>query len=184
MKENCPVCDKPYGNQHHEGWERDILCEARCRHCNTRMIEYINGEYETWFFTKPKDKKPYPFAQTKGEFKYYYANGKLKKKGEVHDSSVEGKVELYYEDGALQGTINYTRGMEHGECYIYYRNGKLKERMRYLSGIKIGPFEKFDIDGKCTMKGENLPDGTQMIHRGKKKTFKVSEPLRELRRKR
>lgn len=124
-----------------------------------------------------KEGKQVPFIpvdKVNGQFKSYYANGKISRECGYSDGVKNGKVTVYYntgqartEDAVLYGANNgvskeyYPDGKLMSESFYvldnldgvakeYYKNGKLKRETAYLNGSNHGPAKYYDQNGKLT----------------------------------
>jgi antitoxin component YwqK of YwqJK toxin-antitoxin module len=118
-----------------------------------------------------------------GEFRYYYADGKLKAISVLSDDGktartisyalngrkiAEGNFRnekkdslwKYYSDfdGVLLSIENYTLGVKNGVSKTYYPNGNLIELINYREGRKEGEWVQYFEDGKPKFRGAYAGD--------------------------
>ena len=93
---------------------------------------------------------------------YFYPNGKLKKRKNLHPrndgAKPHGLVEEYHENGQLKSKGNFKDGDEDGLWETYHENGQLKSKRYYKDGEKIGLMEEYFDNGQLDTRW-NFQDG-------------------------
>ncbi len=118
-----------------------------------------------------------------GEFRYYYADGKLKTVSEFTGDGKTVRTVSYSEngrkiaegnyrnekkdstwkyysdyDGAMLSEENYSSGLKNGTSETFYPNGSIAEVVNYRQGKKEGEWIQYFEDGKMKFKGEYADD--------------------------
>ena len=83
-----------------------------------------------------------------GEFKVFYANGRLWEHGFIAYGVLDGSHKKWWNNGKKAVEETWRHGRLHGELRRWYDNGKVWERAQYLDGIQTGSYEKFWKNGK------------------------------------
>lgn len=90
----------------------------------------------------------------------FYANGKLKEKGQFINKTASGEWSFYYENGKLQAKGNYANGLKDGQWTMYHNNGKPHEQGAYSNDKQEGEWKVFYDNGK-TASISNFSKGVQ-----------------------
>jgi hypothetical protein len=88
------------------------------------------------------------FNKGSGEYREYYASGKLKAKGKLVNDKKEGKWEYFYEDGKREGECDYVN--DKGTYFGYFPNGNLRTKGSLEGDQKTGTWEMYENDGKLS----------------------------------
>ncbi len=108
----------------------------------------LNGEYKEYFASgKIKIQGQYHAGIADGRWKYFYENGNPRMEGEVEQGVSNGMWTYYFESGqvSMKGTLKGSQ--KEGDWEFYYESGDLKSRGRYRSGIKAGIWNYYYEDG-------------------------------------
>ncbi|HYG01274.1 MAG TPA: toxin-antitoxin system YwqK family antitoxin [Chryseosolibacter sp.] len=95
-----------------------------------------------------KVKSEITYEKGVGEYREYYASGKLKVKGKIIQDKKEGKWEYFYEDGVKEGECEYSNGK--GTYFGYYKNGGLQTKGAIDGDTKTGTWEIYENDGNLS----------------------------------
>ncbi len=90
-----------------------------------------------------------------GEYKEYWANGKLKTYKYYCQGREEGEVKLYHENGQLHKVITYDMGKLHGDYKIFDQNGTLRQFGVNIKGKRNGVWLYYDEDGNLEREYEH-----------------------------
>ncbi|MBL7858415.1 MAG: toxin-antitoxin system YwqK family antitoxin [Cyclobacteriaceae bacterium] len=88
------------------------------------------------------------YDATGGDYREYYASGKLKVKGRLVNEKKEGKWEYYFEDGKREGECEFVNGK--GTYFGYFPNGNLQTKGTLEDDLKTGTWEIYEMDGKLS----------------------------------
>lgn len=91
----------------------------------------------------------YKNGELYGEYKIFYANGRLTKLAHYKDGLLEGNSKKYSQEGILIEDLNYTKNVLNGPAAFYEMNGSLKQKGVYEDDLKVGIWE-FYTDGKLS----------------------------------
>ena len=80
-----------------------------------------------------------------GEYKTYYADGKIKERINYKRSVLDGEYILYFPNGTFKMKACYKDGLLHGHKAIYHDNGKIFQYCKYINDKKEGVFQQFDV---------------------------------------
>jgi antitoxin component YwqK of YwqJK toxin-antitoxin module len=130
-----------------------------------------------------------------GEFRYYYADGKLKTFSVVSQNGKLAKTVTYFpngkkmaagrylnekkdstwqffseEDGVLVSEENYQAGKKTGVSHSFFAGGKVSELITWIAGIRFGLWEQYYSDGKLRLRCAYVNDQKH----GPFKTFYIS----------
>jgi len=83
-----------------------------------------------------------------GEYREYFASGKLKVKGQLAEEKNQGKWQYFYEDGKLEGECNFDKGK--GTYSGYYPSGSLQTKGLIENDLRVGTWELYEQDGKLS----------------------------------
>ncbi len=87
-------------------------------------IGKMQGEWKTYYANgKLQSASTYKNDKREGEFKGYYPNGNLKKVAIFKNDLYDGNVKEYYNSGALKSDIDYKNGMADGAYKTFHLNG-------------------------------------------------------------
>jgi len=106
------------------------------------------------YYGNMKDGKP------DGEYKKFYANGKLQSVRNYKDGKPYGEWKDFYESGKLQIVWNYKDGGQQIERKDFYANGKLQSVSNYKNNKPHGEWKEFDVNENL-IKVKNYKDGME-----------------------
>ncbi|MCD7931185.1 MAG: hypothetical protein LUH15_07360 [Tannerellaceae bacterium] len=93
-------------------------------------------------------------AKKEGPAVEYYANGKVKEKGNYILNKRTGSWEYFSEDGTIKEKRGFDdRGEKQGQWIVYYPGGKQQQLTTYEKGEKTGAAAKYYENGSCEYKG-------------------------------
>lgn len=85
-----------------------------------------------------------------GSWKYFYLNGNLRLEEEFQDST---RLLLTFND--IDSDSEYFVKNGSGTFVSYHPNGSFLEKIEYLDGIDHGVYEKFNVNGNVSVKGQS-----------------------------
>ncbi len=91
-----------------------------------------------------------------GEWKVYYANGNLEKKGILSDGKDNGEYLEYYENGELKYEYHYESGQKIGVWKSWYENGKKYTERNFSNNILHGKVLVWDEQGRLAKEYDYL----------------------------
>lgn len=106
------------------------------------------GDWKT-YTDNGQVKSEVTLSQGTGQYREYYASGKLKVKGMMkEDGKRHGKWEFFYEDGKKEGECDFVN--DKGTYYGYYPNGNLQTKGTLEGERKTGTWEIYENDGQLS----------------------------------
>jgi len=87
-------------------------------------------------------------GQAHGYWEVYWADGKLRFKGNYVNGHRHGLCESYYTNGQLESKGNCVNGKQHGYCEEYLINGDLWYKDYYDMGDRVDYVVLIDIPSK------------------------------------
>ena len=87
-----------------------------------------------------------------GEWKFYFASGKVSSLGQYKNDEPDGKWTYYFEDGKISSTGEYVEGKRNGYWNTLSKDGSVKSEITYRSGT--GEYKEFYPSGKLKVKGQ------------------------------
>ena len=95
-------------------------------------------------------------GRKQGEWKYYFATGELKEKGDYKNDLKTGKWEYYFLNGRVEQTRSYLKDKPNGTWYWYYSDKELRKEEEYANGLEDGMSVEYSDSGTVVAKGEYI----------------------------
>lgn len=92
-------------------------------------------------------------SQTDGSYTLYHENGKVKTKGNFHNSKREGEWTYYHENGNLALKKNFTKGELTGEWAYFNEKGDVTMKVDDISKVREKAQLSYFKDGELVTKG-------------------------------
>ncbi len=93
-------------------------------------------------------------GKRQGDWKDYYASGKVKAVGLYNDNRKTGNWKYFFENGSIEQTGNYINGKLSGVWTWYFENGMLWREEEYLNGRLEGLYTEYNENGDVIARGE------------------------------
>jgi uncharacterized protein len=93
-------------------------------------------------------------GKKEGEWKYLYANGKVKSSGKYSNNLETGKWNFFYENGKTEQTGVFKQGKADGLWQWYYSDGNLKREEEFYEGKAEGLYMEYDTAGQVIVNGK------------------------------
>jgi antitoxin component YwqK of YwqJK toxin-antitoxin module len=174
------------GDQKEGSYYIDLIEEANNNHhASVYYFETLNRLDLTEKEISDKEKQKY--KGTKGIYKEYFWNNKMRKEVKYNNSERNGLYKEYFDNGTLKIKANYIQGKLEGKFLEYYINGKKKTESMYQNGILEGRYRTYYLSGvlRYDMTYKNgLREGiskkyNQNGHLRSIYTFKANEPIKK-----
>ncbi|MDQ7773496.1 MAG: hypothetical protein RDU13_08220 [Elusimicrobiales bacterium] len=116
-----------------------------------------------------------------GDYREYFADGKVKREKTMIDGLNNGVSRSYYPDGTLQNEVYFINGRMNGAFKFYDRSGKLLQERSYVDGVASGYFREFNQDGSVKSRVlyvNGVPAGEKPPAREEPPVYRPEPPAR------
>lgn len=93
-------------------------------------------------------------------WKYYYATGELKERGDYKDDKKVGKWEYFFIGGQLEQMGSFIKDKPNGTWYWYYPDKELRKEQSFANGLEDGMSIEYSDSGTVLAQGEFI-DGME-----------------------
>lgn len=160
---------------------KEDLAERKSLYYSGAIKSEISPDYILTVYHETGEKKSKVQLDTlgnkSGEYKSYYANGRLWTSGYYLEGEIpDGEWKSFYNNGQLGYHYLFENGKQIGESLLYYKDGTLKEKAFYVDGKRHGAYSYFHKNGRIRDEYyyvNGVMDGIQMrYHANGKKSVK------------
>ncbi len=102
-----------------------------------------------------------------GQWQHFYANGKLKSKGNYQNGKRHGKWTFYFLNEKTEQTGSYSKGKPQGKWKWLYENGATRRIGQFRKGKETGLFVEFTQTGDTLSRGSYSEGFKQGEHKRK-----------------
>ena len=111
-----------------------------------------------------------------GEWRKYYAGGRLREKRYFTNGQKTGSYLVWWQNGQLQQNYNFEQGVYEGVCREWVESGLLIKEMNYSKGYEAGPQKAWWDNGKIKS-NYIIKEGRRFGLLGTKNCINVSDSI-------
>lgn len=104
----------------------------------------LHGYYKSFYFenSQLRESGKINYGLKTGEWRYWYADGRLKEIITYKKGSKNGKYELYNDYGKRMASGRFKNDLLHGHFYTYNNQGTVEAKKTYRHGMEVLPTVK------------------------------------------